>query len=285
MIVLLSGGTGGAKLARGMLDALGPDRLAVVANTGDDIAAFGLHVSPDPDLITYWLAGEIDEERGWGVAGETFNTFDRLVELGGADWFRLGDRDLATCLLRTEMLHEGMRLTDIAQAIARSHGVEADVLPMCDEPVQTYVRTEGEWRHFQEYLILQHSEPRARGRRVPGRRGGRSPRRSGGDRAGGGDGDRALEPDREHRADARRAGHARGARGADAPVVAVSPLVGGRSLKGPTEAFLTWAGHPVDDGGIAACYAGVAAGMVVDRGTPDGPGLDDAGSSCARRTR
>ena len=79
MIVLLSGGTGGAKLARGMLDALGPARLAVVANTGDDIAAFGLHVSPDPDLITYWLAGEIDEERGWGVEGETFEVFDRLV--------------------------------------------------------------------------------------------------------------------------------------------------------------------------------------------------------------
>ena len=106
MIVLLSGGTGGAKLARGMLDALGPDRLAVVANTGDDIAAFGLHVSPDPDLITYWLAGQIDEERGWGVEGETFGTFDRLVQLGGAEWFRLGDRDLATCMLRTEMLHE-----------------------------------------------------------------------------------------------------------------------------------------------------------------------------------
>ena len=84
MIVLLSGGTGGAKLARGLLDELGPDRLAVIANTGDDIAAFGLHVSPDPDLVTYWLAGVIDEQRGYGVAGETFNTFEQLVELGGA---------------------------------------------------------------------------------------------------------------------------------------------------------------------------------------------------------
>jgi LPPG:FO 2-phospho-L-lactate transferase len=148
VIVLLSGGTGGAKLARGMLDALGPSRLAVVANTGDDIAAFGLHVSPDPDLITYWLAGEVDEERGWGIEGETFGVFDRLVQLGGAEWFRLGDRDLATCMLRTEMLHGGIRLTEIAQALGHAHGVETDVLPMCDEPVQTYVRTEGEWRHF-----------------------------------------------------------------------------------------------------------------------------------------
>ena len=150
MIVLLSGGTGGAKLARGLLDALGPDRLTVVANTGDDIAAFGLHVSPDPDLITYWLAGVIDEERGWGLQGESFHVFERLVDLGGAEWFRLGDRDLATCMLRTEMLHEGMRLTEITQALARAHAVAADVLPMCDEPVQTYVRTEGEWRHFQQ---------------------------------------------------------------------------------------------------------------------------------------
>ena len=159
MIVLLSGGTGGAKLARGLLDELGPDRLAVIANTGDDIAAFGLHVSPDPDLVTYWLAGVIDEQRGYGIADETEHVFDRVVELGGASWFRLGDADLATCLLRTQMLHDGARLTEVARALAEAHGVPAAVLPMSDEPVQTYVRTEGEWRHFQEYLILQHSEP------------------------------------------------------------------------------------------------------------------------------
>src|SRR5947208_6366454 len=104
MIVLLSGGTGGAKLASGLLHALGEDQLAVIANTGDDIAAFGLHVSPDPDLVTYWLAGVIDEERGFGIAGETYETFTQLVRLGAPDWFKLGDSDLATCLLRTELL-------------------------------------------------------------------------------------------------------------------------------------------------------------------------------------
>jgi LPPG:FO 2-phospho-L-lactate transferase len=272
VIVLLSGGTGGAKLARGMLDALGPDRLAVVANTGDDIAAFGLHVSPDPDLVTYWLSADIDEDRGWGVEGETFNVFDRLVQLGGAEWFRLGDRDLATCMLRTEMLHEGMRLTEISRVLARAHGVDAEVLPMSDDPVQTYVRTEGEWRHFQEYLILQHSEPPLEGVDFRGA------------------GEARVTPEVQDaiaQADAVVIGPSNpiasigpmlalpGMRDAlaqaDAPVVAVSPLVGGRSLKGPTEAFLQWAGHPVDDGGIAACYAGIAAGMVVDRGTPTGP--------------
>ena len=123
MIVLLSGGTGGAKLARGLLDVLGPDQLAVIANTGDDIAAFGLHVSPDPDLVTYWLAGVIDEQRGYGIAGETYARFDQLVELGAPDWFRLGDQDLATCLLRTELLHEGARLTEIARDLAEAFGV------------------------------------------------------------------------------------------------------------------------------------------------------------------
>jgi LPPG:FO 2-phospho-L-lactate transferase len=272
VIVLLSGGTGGAKLARGLLDVLGPDRLAVVANTGDDIAAFGLHVSPDPDLITYWLAGTIDEDRGWGVRGETFNAFDRLVELGGAEWFRLGDRDLATCMMRTEMLHEGMRLTDIARTIALAHGVQADVLPMADEPVQTYVRTDGEWRHFQEYLILQRSQPALEGVELRGVADAR-----------------VTAEVREAIAQAEAIvigpsnpiasigpmlavpGMREALAAADAPVVAVSPLVAGRSLKGPTESFLSWAGHAVDDGGVAACYAGLAGGMVVDRDTPSGP--------------
>src|SRR2546426_11850240 len=122
MVILLSGGTGGAKLARGLLDELGSDQLAVIANTGDDIAAFGLHVSPDPDLVTYWLAGVIDEERGYGVAGETHKTFEQLVALGAPDWFSLGDRDPATCLLRTELLHEGKRLTEIARYLAAALG-------------------------------------------------------------------------------------------------------------------------------------------------------------------
>ena len=236
----------------GLLDLLGPDRLAVIANTGDDIAAFGLHVSPDPDLVTYWLAGVIDEERGYGIAGESFNTFDQLVELGGAGVVPARRPDLATCLMRTELLHEGERLTEIARAIADGFGVGAAVLPMCDEPVQTYVRTEGEWRHFQEYLILQHAEAAARGRRVPRRRRRRTlsdeVRRAIDGRRG--DRDRALQPDREHRADPRRArACARRSWTPDAPVVAVSPLVGGHSLKGPTEAFLAWAGLEVADRG------------------------------------
>jgi LPPG:FO 2-phospho-L-lactate transferase len=271
VVVLLSGGTGGAKLARGLLEVLGPDQLAVIANTGDDIAAFGLHVSPDPDLVTYWLAGVIDEERGFGIAGESFNTFEQLVKLGAAEWFRLGDLDLATCLMRTELLHEGNRLTDIARSIAEGFEVRAAILPMCDEPVQTYVRTEGEWRHFQEYLILQHSKPALEGVEFRGveqanltaeaRRaieaaeaiviGPSNPIASIGPIL-------AVPGMRETLADA------------DAPVVAVSPLVGGHSLKGPTEAFLAWAGLEVSDAAIVTHYEGLADGLVVDRGTRTG---------------
>jgi LPPG:FO 2-phospho-L-lactate transferase len=271
MVVLLSGGTGGAKLARGLLDFLGPDRLAVIANTGDDIAAFGLHVSPDPDLVTYWLAGVIDEQRGFGIAGESTNTFDQLVKLGAADWFRLGDQDLATCLMRTELLHEGSRLTEIAQAIVEGFNVPAAVLPMCDEPVQTYVRTEGQWRHFQEYLILQHAEARLEGVEFRGAQ----------DATLSGEVSRAIEA-----AEAILIGPSNpiasigpilavpGLREAlveaNTPVVAVSPLVGGHSLKGPTEAFLDWAGLEISDAAIASHYSGLVDGLVVDRTSPPG---------------
>jgi LPPG:FO 2-phospho-L-lactate transferase len=271
LIVLLSGGTGGAKLARGFLDELGDDRLAVIANTGDDIAAFGLHVSPDPDLVTYWLAGIIDEERGYGIAGDTHNVFEQLVELGAPEWFELGDRDLATCLLRTELLHEGRRLTEITGYLAAAFGIGAAVLPMCDEAVQTYVRTEGEWRHFQEYLILQHSEPVLEGVEFRGV-----------EAAG-----MTVEVERAlAQAEAIVIGPSNpiasvgpilavpGMRealeAADAPVVAVSPLVGGRSLKGPTEQFMRWANLELNDAGIVSHYAGLIDGLIADRGTSPG---------------
>jgi LPPG:FO 2-phospho-L-lactate transferase len=272
VIVLLSGGTGGAKLARGLLDTVGKDRLAVIANTGDDIAAFGLHVSPDPDLVTYWLAGVIDEQRGFGIDGETHSTFEQLVKLGAPDWFRLGDSDLATCLLRTELLHEGKRLTEIARYIAAAFGVGAAVLPMSDEPVQTHVRTNGEWRHFQEYLIKQHSGPELEGVEFRGVTEARPT----------GEVKRALEaaeavligpsnPIASIGPILSLPGMSEALRDLGAPVVAVSPLVGGQSLKGPTEQFMRWAGLEVNDGSLARHYSELIDGLVVDRGTSAGP--------------
>src|SRR3954470_12591443 len=127
-VALLAGGTGGAKLGAGMQEEIG-GALTVIANTADDVEVLGVHVSPDPDLVTYWLSGEIDAERGWGIEGDTFTVFERLGKLGAPSWFGLSDRDLATCLYRREFIGEGGRLTDAQSQIARALGVRATVLP------------------------------------------------------------------------------------------------------------------------------------------------------------
>lgn len=265
-VVVLAGGTGGAKLARGMLDVAGDD-LVVVANTGDDIELYGAHVSPDPDLCTFWLADRIDE-RGWGLDGDTFAVMDGLRELGVDVWFNLGDRDLAYGIRRAERLRDGARLTEAHAEIVHALGVTARVLPMSDDPVRTEVRTGGDWVDLQRFLILH------RGARVDGVRLG------GIERA-------APSPDvLDAIATARAivigpsnpvisigpilalAGVREALRAAPAPVVAVSPIVGGAVLKGPTADFLAHAGHAADASGIAALYGDILDGIVADE---DGP--------------
>src|SRR3712207_6003974 len=134
-----------------MLDVAGED-LVVVANTGDDVEIHGGHVSPDPDLVTFWLADRIDE-RGWGLAGDTFAVMDGLRELGEEVWFNLGDRDLALCLRRARRLAEGARLKEAIDEARRAYGVRARVLPMSDDPVRTWVRAGGRWWPFQDFMI------------------------------------------------------------------------------------------------------------------------------------
>ena len=151
-VVILAGGTGGAKLARGMLDVLAPDELTVIANTGDDIEIYGAYVSPDPDLVTFWLADRIDP-RGWGLESDTFNVMDGLRELGEDIWFNLGDRDLAIGVQRSQALDRGERLTAAQERVSRGFGVAARVLPMSDQPVRTRVLSGGRWWSLQEYLI------------------------------------------------------------------------------------------------------------------------------------
>jgi LPPG:FO 2-phospho-L-lactate transferase len=156
-VVLLAGGTGGAKLARGMLDVVGPDELIVIANTGDDIDIYGAHVSPDPDLVSFWLADLIDE-RGWGIEGDTFAVMDAMRAFGTDVWFNLGDRDLAWCLERRRMEDEGLRPTEALARLNEAIGVRAQVLPMCDEPLRTWVRTDAGWRDFQRFMIRERAE-------------------------------------------------------------------------------------------------------------------------------
>ena len=269
--VVLAGGTGGAKLAAGMQELLGGG-LSVVANTGDDIEILGADVSPDPDLITYWLAGEIDEERGWGIAGDSFTVFERLGQLGAPAWFQLSDRDLATCLYRAEFVGEGGTRTDAQAQIARSLGVAAKVLPMCEQRVRTRVRTAAGWRELQEFLIADRGEPAVEAVELQGIEEARPT-----DAVLG-----ALEG-----ADAIVVGPSNpvisigpilavpGMReaiaGSGAPVLAVSPYVAGQVVKGPTEAFMEAVGRPSTAAGVASLYEGLIAGMVCDEADPDPP--------------
>ncbi|MGI8412890.1 MAG: 2-phospho-L-lactate transferase [Solirubrobacteraceae bacterium] len=266
-VVLLAGGTGGAKLARGMLDVVGAQELVVIANTADDIEIYGAYVSPDPDLVTFWLADRIDD-RGWGLAGDTFEVMAGMAELGSEVWFRLGDRDLAIGLHRARALDDGDRLTETQATIAAALGVRARVLPMSDRPVRTRVLAHGRWWAFQEFMI---------------RSGGRGPVEEIDFR-----GLRAAEATPEVLeaiATARTIvigpsnpvistgpilalpGMRDALAASPAPVVAVSPLVRGEVLKGPTAAFMAWAGEELSSDGIAALYAGVIDGLVADEQT------------------
>jgi LPPG:FO 2-phospho-L-lactate transferase len=269
--VILAGGTGGAKLAAGMQDLLGAG-LSVIANTGDDIEIAGVDVSPDPDLVTYWLSGEIDEERGWGIKGDTFTVFDRLVRLGTPDWFRLSDRDLATCIYRREFVAEGGRRTDAQAQIARALGVRAAVLPMCEEPVRTRVRTAEGWRTLQQYLVAEHAQAPVEEIQI--------------------EGIAEAQPTPEALA-AIAAAEAivigpsnpvisigpilsmpalrEAISAAGAPVAAVSPYVAGQVVKGPTEIFMQAIGRPSTAAGVASLYEGLLDGIICDPEDPDPP--------------
>jgi LPPG:FO 2-phospho-L-lactate transferase len=152
-VTALAGGTGAAKLLRGLIGCMPARDLTIVANTGDDTEVWGLHVSPDLDTLTYALSGRLDVGRGWGRAGETFACLAAVAELGGQTWFNLGDRDLALHLARTRALREGWSLSDVTADIAARLGVGARLLPMSDDAVRTRVRTPDGWLSFQEYFV------------------------------------------------------------------------------------------------------------------------------------
>lgn len=269
-VVVLAGGTGGAKLARGMLDVVGPD-LVVVANTADDIEIYGTYVSPDPDLVAFTLADIIDS-RGWGIDGDTFSEMEVLREAGEEVWFNLGDRDLGWCRRRSELLAEGFSPTETMRQLTASLGIPASVLPMSDEPVRTVVTAGGREIGLQEFLI---------------REGGRGPIE-----AIAFDGIEAARPSAEvlEQVAAARAivigpsnpvisigpilaleGMREALAAADAPVVAVSPIVGGKVLKGPTaECMAAW-GLEADAAGIGEAWAGVADLLISDEPAGDSP--------------
>jgi LPPG:FO 2-phospho-L-lactate transferase len=255
-VVVLAGGTGGAKLARGMLDVVGPERLTVIANTGDDIEIYGASVSPDPDLIAFWLADLIDE-RGWGLAGDTFEVMEGLRKLGADVWFNLGDRDLAWCIERARMLAQGMSPTQAHAELCASIGIAARVLPMCDTPLRTLVNGVG----LQEFMIREQGQGPVREVRF--------------------ETDQPPSASPEVRAALASAetvivgpsnpvisiwpilaAIGEDLAAAAAPVVCVSPVVAGEIVKGPTAACLAAYGHPASATGVLAFYEQVAPGLL-----------------------
>jgi LPPG:FO 2-phospho-L-lactate transferase len=264
-IVILTGGTGGAKLARGIADIAGPERLAAIVNTGDDIEIYGAHVSPDPDLVSFWLADAIDE-RGWGLDGDSFAVMDALRELGVEVWFNLGDRDLAWCLERARMLAEGIGATAALARLNEALGVRSQVLPMSDDPVRTWVRTgPAGWLTFQEFMIRERASGMLEGLEYRGAE--------------------QARPSAEVLAAIARAsvivigpsnplasiapilavpGIHDALQAANAPVLAVSPIVAGEVIKGPTASFMAFGALELSADGIADFYGELLDGIIAD---------------------
>jgi len=266
-VTLLAGGVGAARLLRGLADVVEARDLTVIVNTGDDEEFYGLHVSPDIDTILYTLAGVAPPGRGWGVQGDTFRALGALERLYGQAWFQLGDRDLATHIFRTEKMKRGWPLSRCVRALAEAHGVRAAVLPATDDRLRTQIDTAEGRLAFQTYLVRRRARPRVRAIRYDG-----------GSRARPAPGvveaiERAdvilIAPSNPFVSigpilavrEVRRALRKNAAR-----VVAISPLVGGRAIKGPLAEMLRALGQRADTTALARFYRGLARTLIVAPG-------------------
>ena len=273
LVVALSGGVGGAKLALGHSRILPAEELLIVANTGDDFEHLGLTVCPDIDTLTYALAGLDNPATGWGRRDETWSFMETIAALGGEDWFRLGDRDLALHVERTRRLGAGQSLSQITRDVCRRLGVGPRVLPMSDDRVRTRVRAESGWIDFQDYFVRQQCRPVVQQLAFAGAADARPQPEVMAALAGGSVRAVVICPSNPFisiepilavpglRAAIKACG---------APVVAVSPIVGGRAVKGPTAKMMQELGLPVSSAAVAARYGELLDGYVVDSGDADG---------------
>jgi LPPG:FO 2-phospho-L-lactate transferase len=267
LVVALSGGIGGAKLALGLYRELPPDRLLVVCNTGDDFEHLGLSISPDLDTVLYTLAGIANPATGWGRADETWSFMAALAALGGETWFRLGDADLATHVERTRRLAAGESRAAISRDFCRRLGVRAELLPMCEAPVRTLVRTTGGVLPFQRYFVERRCEPVVSGFAFAGIEAARPPAALAAALADPGLEAVVICPSNPFISiDPILAvpGLRQALVECPAPVVAVSPLIGGRALKGPTAKMMAELGLALTSGAVAGHYAGLLDGFVLD---------------------
>jgi LPPG:FO 2-phospho-L-lactate transferase len=264
-VVALAGGVGGAKLAAGLQSALPAGDLSMVVNTADDFDLWGLYICPDLDTVVYTLAGIANPETGWGIAGESFETLNMLGRYGEDTWFKLGDRDLATHVLRTDRLRSGETLTEVTAGLASAIGVESSVLPMSDYPVSTILETPDGRLEFQEYFVRRGQKDEVLGVELRGI----GEARPSGEVLAAISGAEAIvlcpsNPLVSVGPILALPGMWEAMAESSAPKVAVSPIVGGRALKGPADKMLLSLGHEVSATGVAAMYAGLVDGMVVD---------------------
>jgi LPPG:FO 2-phospho-L-lactate transferase len=264
-ITALAGGVGASKLLLGLYEVMDPRDLTIIVNTGDDIILHGLKISPDLDIVTYTLAGIVDSKKGWGFRGETFHALKRLAHYGRANWFNLGDRDIATHIHRTAMLAEGKTLSQAADSIRAALGVKSRILPMSDDPVPTIIDSSEGPLHFQEYLVKRRAEPVVRGIRFAGVE---SARPAPGVLEAIASADRiiicpsnplisigpilAVPQIRDQ------------LRAHKEKVVAVCPIVGGKSLKGPSDRMLAELGHQPTALGVGKLYADFTRTFTID---------------------
>ena len=264
-IVALAGGVGASKFLLGLSRVMDPRELTIIVNTGDDIVLHGLAISPDLDIVTYTLAGVVNSETGWGFADETFHALEQLARFGGPSWFHLGDRDLATHIHRTAMMRSGATLSEAAESIRQALGVDARILPMSDQPVPTMIQTPEGRLNFQEYLVQRRAEPVVLGISFEGIAQARPAR--------------GVLESLEHAAGVvicpsnplisigpilAVPGIRDALRRRRKDIVAICPIVGGKSLKGPSDRMLAQLGFDVSASAVARMYQDVCATFVID---------------------
>lgn len=264
-VVALAGGVGAAKLLRGLVKIIPPKRLFVIGNVGDDLDLYGLHISPDLDIILYTLAGIVDETKGWGVSGDTFHCLDMLGRLGFETWFKLGDRDLAIHIARTKMLKDGMTLSQTTAKLCKMFGVEANLIPMSNNPVRTKIQSDQLLLDFQEYFVkrgtLNHVtqvffEGAEKAKPAPG----------------------VIEALRE----AERVvicpsnpilsiapilsipAIKNELAALNLPIIGISPIVGGKALKGPADRVMASMGFEASAYGVAKFYGSLLSHLIID---------------------